>query len=317
VDPQEFERYLEQLLKKLGLSRVKGSYEDQWIQSGDITLYAPVFPAGEGKPTVVFIPGTSVYALCYAELLYGLFQAGFNVVGFDPRGQGRSGGFRGDYTVMEHVADAKAAAAYARERFRGKVFVMGSSQGGIEAFYLAATEDPGVEGVICHNMADLADPDSARLSRFGDGVKAGRGISMKASRAMMQLVRMQAKLFPTARVPIATYLDLKSEPMRVFGDAWTFIKQDPLALTAITLRAMASLADAPLPRPVEEIETPVLVLHSSGDHIFPQDYIMKLYQRMRCDKEMKIYQDLPHLITIEHVPRVLPDVVEWIKRKSE
>lgn len=308
----DFEKYLEDFQKKLGISVDRASWKDERIDSGGVSLYAPVFEAGKGKPTVVYIPGTSVYALFYIEIIHGLYRQGFNVVGFDPRGQGQSGGLRGDYTIMEHVADAKACVAYARERFQGPVFVMGSSQGGIEAFYLAAGDDPGVDGVICHNIADLTDPDSVRLSRFGPRGKVPRSVAI-SSRGLTLIIRTLARLFPRARVPIAAYLDLRSEPMRVFGDAWEFILQDPLALQHITLRAVASLVSTPLPRPIEQIKTPTLVLHSSGDHIFPQDYIMRLYNRLTCEKDIKIYPDLPHLITIEHVDRVLPDVTEWIK----
>lgn len=313
----DFQEYFKGMADKLGMSQVLGSWEDEWIESGGIKLYAAVFVAGEKAPTVVFIPGTSVYALCYAEFMYGLMQAGINVVGFDPKGQGQSGGERGDYTVMEHVGNARDCCAYARERFKGPVFVMGSSQGGIEAFYLAAT-DEAVAGCICHNIADLTDPESVRLTRFGPKEPgSGSGIQATLSKVSMAILKTMAGLFPRLKVPIASYLDLKSEPMRVFGNAWDFLLQDPLALQHITLRASASLATTPMPRPLAEIKTPVMVLHSSLDHIFPQDYVQRLYDNLTCDKAIKIYPDLHHLITIEHVDRVLPDVVEWIKDRSK
>ncbi|HUT56207.1 MAG TPA: alpha/beta fold hydrolase [bacterium] len=320
----DFGVYMDDLLGKLGLAEVRGTWEEAWIESGGLRLYAPVFAAGAGRPTVVFIPGTSVYALCYAELLYGLWKEGFNVVSFDPQGQGQSGGGRGDYTIMEHVANARTICAYARERFSGPVFVMGSSQGGIEAFYLAATDEPAA-GVICHNIADLPSPDSLRLTRFGPGKKRKGAADAPThpsraltylSRAMLGFLKAAAAVAPGLKLPIALYLDLASEPMRVFGNAWAFLLQDPLALKTITLRAFCSIATTPLPRPVAAITTPILVLHSSGDHIFPEDYVVNLYNQLTCDKAIKIYPDLPHLITIEHVPRILPDVSEWIRAHS-
>lgn len=311
----DFERYLEGLLDKLGLGHIKGSWEDARIQSGaDTELYAAVFDTEKQGPSVVFIPGTSIYALCYAELLYGLSKHGINVVGVDPRGQGRSSGIRGDYTVMEHVEDARSACAFARERFKGPVYVMGSSQGGIEAFYMAAT-DGLADGYICHNLADLTCAESLRLTRFGPaGPVSGRLKSL--SPWTVSSLRAAARVFPYAHVPIASYLDLRKEPMKVFGDAWSFILQDPLALRSITLRAFASIAGTPLPRPVEDIKGPVLVLHSSDDHIFPEDYVMDIYNRLACEKEVKVYK-APHLVTIEHVPEILPDLVEWVRKKAE
>ena len=314
---EDFERYFQELAKKLGLEHIRGSWEDEWIENDGLKIHCVVFSHQEGAPSVVFIPGTSVYALCYAELLYGLYQEGFNVIGFDPRGQGQSGGIRGDYTIMEQVRDASAVCAYARKRFKAPVFIMGSSQGGIEAFYLSATDEP-LAGAVCHNLADLADPESIRLARFGPKKKKNQN-SAKSFPGIylfqigVKILRFFAKIFPQLRVPIASYLDLKSEPMRVFGNAWNFILQDPLTLRSITLRAMASLAYTPLPRPIPEIKTPILVLHSSLDHIFPEDYILKIFNQLTCDKEIIIYPDLPHLITIEHTDRIIPDIIRWLR----
>jgi len=156
---------------------------------------------------------------------------------------------------MEQVRDASAVCAYARKRFKAPVFIMGSSQGGIEAFYLSATDEP-LAGAVCHNLADLADPESVRLVRFGPKKKQNSAQSSPAIYLFqigVKILRFFAKIFPQLRVPIASYLDLKSEPMRVFGNAWNFILQDPLTLRSITLRAMASLAYTPLPRPIPEI----------------------------------------------------------------
>ncbi len=67
-----------------------------------------------------------------------------------------------------------------------------------------------------------------------------------------------AKAFPLTKVPIQIYLDLKSEPMRHYGNAWDFLMQDPMALKHITLRAVASLAGTDPPKPIEQITTPGL-----------------------------------------------------------
>jgi pimeloyl-ACP methyl ester carboxylesterase len=45
-----------------------------------------------------------------------------------------------------------------------EVSVMGSSQGGIVAFYLAA-KDERLRSVICQNIADLSAPEAVQLSR--------------------------------------------------------------------------------------------------------------------------------------------------------
>lgn len=75
-----------------------------------------------------------------------------------------SEGIRSNYTISEIMKDAQSVITYAIKRFNAKVSVMGSSQGGIVAFYLAA-KDYRINSVICQNCADLTSPDTLQLSR--------------------------------------------------------------------------------------------------------------------------------------------------------
>jgi Lysophospholipase len=104
---------------------------------------------------MVFVPGTSVYALLYVEFMYKLSREGFNVVGVDPRGHGMSSGKRGVYTLGELVEDALAAVDHARSLYGGRVAVSGSSQGGMVAFYCAGTELEFVIMVIAVSCVKL------------------------------------------------------------------------------------------------------------------------------------------------------------------
>jgi len=219
----------------------------------------------------------------------------------DPRGHGRSEGARGSYTISELVIDTRATVGYARKRFGDPIAVGGSSQGGIVAFYFAATDEP-VAGVICHNIADLGDPLSIRLTR-----------NPSLSSLLKPVLKVFAPIFPEMRVPISFYLNLEAEEMRGYGTLKAFVDQDPLVVKSIRLKGLASLASEKLPRPVEQITTPVLVLHSGRDNIFPSDYIEGIYNRLTCKKSLKVYLDLPHLICTEYVSTIIPDVVEWLE----
>jgi len=199
------------------------------------------------------------------------------------------------------VTDTRAGVGYARKRFNGRIAVAGSSQGGIVAFYVAATDEK-LAGVVCHNVADLGDPASVRLTR-----------NPALSRFMKPMLKIFASLAPELKIPISLYLDLEAEPMRGFGNAKVFLDQDPLAYRSIRLKSMASLASEKLPRPVEQITTPVQILHAGRDNIFPQDYVEYIYRKLTCKKSLKVYPDLPHLILTEHVDIVVPDVVKWLE----
>ncbi len=53
------------------------------------------------------MPGTNAYAILYKEFLSALADHGNNIVGFDPRGHGRSGGVSGE-EFSHRIAEFKA-----------------------------------------------------------------------------------------------------------------------------------------------------------------------------------------------------------------
>jgi len=299
---KELEPYFDGLLRRAGLPpEVKKEILTDTVISEGLKLHLTIFPGPPGAPAVVFVPGTSIYALAYAEFMYKLSKRGFSVIGFDPRGHGLSEGKRGSYTIPELVRDTGAVINYTREKYGRDIFLAGSSQGGIVAFYTAAG-DHRLRGAVCHNVADLADPDSVRLTS-----------NPTLSRVVKPLLGPLARLRPDFPIPISLYLDLSLEKTKFFGDARKFIDQDPLALKSISLKAMASLANTPLPVPIEKIPTPIMVLHGEKDLIFPLDYVQKIYQRLPEPKNFYLAKDRPHLLLIDYVDDVLPAVEKWMR----
>ena len=276
-------------------------FESDSLVCDGLTLHLDIIEVDHHRPTLVFMPGTNAYAMLYGDFLTAVADRGYNIVGFDPRGHGRSQGARGSYTVSELVSDLGSVVEYSRERFGPPVVVAGSSQGGITAFYLAATGAP-VAGVICHNAADLSDPDSVRLTRFP-----------RIGRLLKPVLPRLARIFPELPVPMTAYIDLEVEPVRNMGSARDVLYWDPLLVPFVRLRTMASLGGEPLARPVEEIEIPVMLLQAEMDTIFPVDYIERVHARLNCEKSLKIYPGLPHYMIVDHVDRILDDVVEWIE----
>lgn len=300
-------RHFHWLAERRGVQPWFDRFESHRIVREGPHLHLDVLERAPDAPVVVFAPGTNAYGLLYGPFLVGLSERGFNVVAYDPRGHGQSGGARGSYTVGELVADLWAVVRWASDRWPGPIHVAGSSQGGIAAFYLAA--EPGasrhVASVICHNLADLADPASACLTRAPFMARLAR-----------PAIAATARLWPGLPVPMAAYLDLRREPVQGFGSAAEVMRIDPLTVPFVRLRTLASLAMAPLPRSIEEVRVPVLVLQAGADTIFPTDYVRSLYDRLRCEKELALYPGLPHYLIVDHVDAVVPDVAAWIERTS-
>ena len=283
------------------LGALEGLLEERFLEIRGGRLNLTIMAHEKGRHTLVFIPGTSVYAKLYIGFIHAMYREGFNVVSFDPRGHGKSSGPRGDYTLNGIVDDALAVCAYAKNRFEGKLAVAGSSQGGMVAFYLAA-RDASLAAAVCHNLADLNGKDNLVLSR------------LKIPAFLSPLAHASMTLYKNFAFPTALYLDLKRETLPDGRDAAGFLKKDPLAVTWITFRALDSLMKTPLAKPVEKITVPVMVVHSDRDHIFPQEYVESIYRRLNCEKEFFLLKNREHLILTNNVDEVTPTVAAWLKK---
>lgn len=297
--------YFEFLQTQYGYPSLHDQFYWDEVESDGIKLHLDVYEYNKKAPTIVFIPGTAIYAMCYGEMLYKLGEAGYNVVGFDPRGHGRSGGVRGDYTIPEIMNDARSVISYAINKFNKKVSLMGSSQGGIVTFYMAAVEDR-IQSAICHTFADLAHQESVRLTRYPN-----------LSSVLRPWIANLGGVFSDTQIPINMYLDLDTVEVKYFGSAKKFIESNPLALKTISLRALRSLAHTPLSKPIEEITTPTMVFQGTKDSIFPLDYTQKIYDRLTCKKRIHFFEGLNHALNTEDVSIILKPVLEWLKEIYE
>lgn len=277
------------------------NFTSHYISGGDIQLHVLTQTYATTAPTIVFLPGTSIYAMCYAELLHHLFEAGHNIVALDPRGHGLSSGERGDYTITELMQDAEQAIEFATKQYSGKVHLMGSSQGGIVAFYLAA-KGISVHSVICQNIADLGSAEALQLAR-----------RPKLFRHIRQFMTKYGHVLPNVKIPVHTYINLDAMRVKYFGTARRFMEIDPWVVKAVSLRALRSLAHTPMPVAVEEVKTPVMVIQGSDDSIFPVSYTQQLYNRLRCTKRLRILDGCTHGVLHEKPEVVTQYISEWVK----
>lgn len=305
---EEARAYARSLMEKVGLEDLYGTWEEEWLTLKDRKLALYHFKSKPGDPAVVFVPGTGVYALLYVEFMYKLSQRGFNVIGVDPRGHGMSSGKRGVYTLGQLVEDVLAAVDHAVARYGERVAVSGSSQGGMVAFYCAAAE-PRLGAAVCHNVIAPDEADNERMTRWPAFFRPLLAMSRRP--VVQTLLRTPAGRL---MIPVSAYLNLRKEPCRRFPDVMKFLREDPLAVNAVSLFALVSLGTTPLAIRVEEIKTPVMVIHSGKDNIFPEDYVRRIYDRLTCEKEFLYLPDKPHLVTIDYVDEIVPPVAEWLRK---
>lgn len=274
---------------------------EEHVNSRGVRLHLDVYQREDNVATILFVHGTGAHARCYAEFLFQLHRQGFRVVGIDLQGHGLSEGVRGSFTVEELVENIYDVTTWAVERYGEKVGISGSSLGGILAFY-AVANDPRLKSAACHNVAILSEPDLLRLTR-----------APNLLRMILPLGRLAARLLPELRLTIWLYLD----PQAITDDPRlleTFV-DDPLTLQALPLRSIVSQSYTTPAKPVEEIETPTIVLHAEGDRIFPLDYCQAIYDRLNCPKRFELIPRADHLVFAPpYLDRSLPPVADWFRQ---
>ncbi|MBN1498456.1 MAG: alpha/beta fold hydrolase [Spirochaetes bacterium] len=300
-DQKEAKEYQEKYLKRMNIAIDQSKMEETDINANGYRLRLTVFPAGKHAPTLVFMPGTMCYAQLYIEFLYKMYRQGFNVVGIDMRGHGMSSGLRGNYDINGLVDDLLAGVKYARDRFGGRVAIAGSSQGGMVAFYAAARDD-SIDAAVCHNLADLNGKDNLVLVRFW------------MPRALVPVAGFLTGLYRNYSIPVSLYLDLDREHLKDGSTLSADVKENPLMVSWISIGALGSMMRTELPKPVEKIRVPIMMVYSDGDNIFPQAYVESIYNRLTCEKSSLLLKNTDHMIMTNHLDRVIGPVSAWLKK---
>jgi len=161
-------------VKRVPLTRDPGviglAYENVAFPSRDksITLKGWFLPSEDSQQVVVMVHGNwqnrDDPSIGTMEIAAGLVKGGFNVLMFDLRGYGDSGGSRVGGGYLEK-RDLEGAVDYLKSRGFGRIGVLGFSLGAVTSL-LAAAEDADIKAVVSDSsFADLNDimgPEFAR-----------------------------------------------------------------------------------------------------------------------------------------------------------
>ena len=107
--------------------RAEAIRHEYCIMSTGVEIHIDVYPQvkPEEATTVVFNHGSMVYGRMFTHLALDVHALGYNVIMADQRGQGLSGGRRGDYTVPDCVQNILDVCAWAKARYPKMMFISG------------------------------------------------------------------------------------------------------------------------------------------------------------------------------------------------
>lgn len=225
--------------------------------------------AGQPSPLgrVLLVHGIGEHSGRHLNTVAALTGAGFEVVRFDLRGAGKSGGRRQWVERFEdYVSDVNEVFNWClNERPKIPMFVLGHSLGGLISIYFASLRSEELTGLIL----------SAPAYQVGQGVSALRILAAK----------VLAKLTPTLAIPATLGKEWISRDPEVV-EAY---RQDPLACHFNTVqqgRQILYALDAVSDR-VAEIQCPLMIAHGTADRIILPVGSFLLFQRSKsADKEL-------------------------------
>ncbi|MFZ6732656.1 alpha/beta fold hydrolase [Undibacterium sp. Ji42W] len=269
------------------LASVLAVVQTRHLQSTGVELHIDLYQqVNNTAPVLILNHGGGGYGGLFVGLALAFYEHGYTVVVPDQKGQGRSGGAMGDFTVSEAVQNILDVAAWARAEFAGPLYLCGGSIGGgltyAAAAALAQQGKPPV-AAVCLNLYDFGDAVTGlTFTRFA-GLANIPGLA-RACRAMSDLL---AKLAPRMRLPyrpLARFENMMDERDLATG-FYAKWQADPLTLRTVTARYFASMLDTAFAIPLEaNTQVPVLVINQQRDKMVNPQLTRDCYRRLSGQK---------------------------------
>jgi len=263
------------------LERADALITTYMISSTGVNLHIDAYEQPhKNAPVIIFNHGGGGYSRLFVPLALELYDSGYTVVLPDQRGQGLSEGVRGDFVLPQLVRNIVDATQWARQKYAGKLFMAGASQGGALTYYAVAAGAP-VAAMICHNLYDFGNPKNIMAAARFSALRNIYGFP-----SLFELIlKMGATLLPQLHlnVNLLSRFD-KMVDERAVGFLEKYMK-DPYPIRAFNLRYLASTFTTPPAVPLEENAMPVLVINQSRDEMVSPKATLVNYERLGGDKQ--------------------------------
>jgi alpha-beta hydrolase superfamily lysophospholipase len=289
---------------KTSFSAIAGrdiSHEEFTFQgTGELQLFGQSWrPVGEEpRAALIVVHGLRDHSSRYGELAEHLVAQGFAVHAFDLRGHGRSAGVRVHIDSFdEYLTDLGLFLERVRQREPGRpVFLFGHSMGGAIVTLFTLEKKPEIKGMV------LSAP----------ALKPGADVS----KALIATTKVIGGVLPNLKVLELDPKQFSRDPAVVKEnetDPLIFQEGGPARTASRLLAALNQISER-----MEEVSTPVLVMHGTADTVTDPEGSKALVKSARStDKTLKLYEGLFHdLLHEPEKAQVLGDVTRWLRERG-
>jgi alpha-beta hydrolase superfamily lysophospholipase len=277
------------------------SHEESTFEGiGGLKLFSQSWrPVGEEpRAVLIVVHGLRDHSSRYGELAEHLVGQGFAVYAFDLRGHGRSEGVRVHIDSFdEYLSDLGLFLDRVRQQEPGRpVFLFGHSMGGAIVTLFTLEKKPAIQGVV------LSAP----------ALKPGTDVS----KALIVTTKVIGGVLPNLKVLELDPKQFSRDPAVVKEnetDPLIFQEGGPARTASRLLSALNQISER-----MEELSTPVLVMHGTADTVTDPEGSKALAQRASSqDKTLKLYDGLFHdLLHEPEKAQVLSDVTQWLHERE-
>lgn len=254
------------------------------LVSGGLPIHVRLYEHGRDAPTVIMSHGLITYGLALARLQLPFYRAGYNVVQWDMPGWGQSGGPRGGCTIEQATDTWRDVLDWVATEFDGPYFTTGFGEDGTTCYY-ALANDTRISAMAFHNLWDYGDPELMRWQGSAPVIRAKRGILFFAR-----------YLLPTRTVDMRIAVPWDDLFGKEEDTAYRRIFEgDPLRNKGYQYPLAYSMLKNHKPRaPFEACRTPIMLIVSELNELWPMSMNVRSYNRLGGEKEMIVLEGKPH-----------------------
>ncbi|MCY3412756.1 MAG: alpha/beta fold hydrolase [Candidatus Heimdallarchaeota archaeon] len=296
---ESYNDYWKHYVRNIDYTEILENIEELYI-SGEAPIHIDIFQISEQYTSkIIFIHGTAVYSRFYAEFLHFLCKMGYQVIVPDMIGHGLSGGKKGHFTMNQILKVVYSVIDLCREKYHGKLFLMGSSLGGITSLYAAA--DKRIDGVIYHNAAIFNEGAHKEIVKVSGLLKFP-----------VPFVPLASKVLPIFPISVLLYLPKHQLVSSIYGGKiFDLLLKDPLFCKYYTLKSLSTQMTESIPYELSDLSCPVLLINGENDRLFSIPYIQSIASRIR-NGNLKIIDNADHLIFHENIEESIEIITSFI-----
>lgn len=263
----------------------------KYLKSQDGTsIYTKINDVEIAKANIIIVHGLAEHLDRYDVLTEFLNRNSFNVIRYDQRGHGRSGGKTTFFSrIDEIVEDLIAVIDFVQQNFQGKVYLIGHSMGGYTVTLFGSKFENRVDGIITsgaltrYNLPLFGYPKRDRASdvyienELGEGVCSDETVIRKYEEDDLNAKQISMGL-------IYTLLD-----------GVTYLKEN-----------------------AHKFKYPILILHGMEDGLVSYKDSIELFEEIASkEKSLHIYEGLQHEILNEssYNQSIFAEIDAWLNSK--